>query len=235
LPTTALDSQKIFAIWQYSYKLKTMKAIILAGGLGSRLKHVLPNVPKPMADINGTPFLELLINYLKKQGFEEFTLSVCHMKEQIIEHFKGVNGISFAIENEPLDTGGAILNSIKLAGVTGNVAVLNGDSMLKINYREFFKTHGDKNFSIAIREVEDTSRYGRIEIKDDLITEFKEKNIAGRGYINSGYYILNAYWFLKQNLPDKFSIESDFLLPRIKEIKAGYFKVSDHFIDIGIP
>ncbi len=212
-----------------------MKAIILAGGFGTRLKHVLPNVPKPMAPINGKPFLEVLINYLKKQGFNEFTLSVHHMREQIIDYFKGEPGISFAIEEEPLGTGGAILNSIKQAGVTGNVAVLNGDSFLEIDYKKFFEAHGEKNFSLALREVEDTSRYGRVEVNGSIITDFKEKGIAGKGLINTGYYIINAYWMLKQNLPEKFSVESDFLLPKIKEIKPGYFVVKNYFIDIGVP
>ena len=212
-----------------------MKAIILAGGFGTRLKHVLPNVPKPMAPINGKPFLEVLINYLKKQGFNEFILSVHHMREQIIEHFAGEPGISFAIEEEPLGTGGAILNSIKQSGVTGNVAVLNGDSFLKIDYKKFFETHKNKNFSIALQEVPDTNRYGRIEVDGDIISDFREKGIQGKGLINTGYYIINASWFLKQNLPDKFSIESDFLLPNIKQIKPGYYMVDNYFIDIGIP
>lgn len=212
-----------------------MKAIILAGGFGTRLKHVLPDVPKPMADINGQPFLEVLINYLKKQGFNEFVLSVHHMREQIIEYFKGMPGVTFAIEEEPLGTGGAILNSIKQAGVTGDVAVLNGDSFLEINYKEFFKHHKGKNFSLALREVEDTARYGRVETEGDIITDFKEKGIHGKGFINAGYYIINAYWMLKQGLPEKFSVETDFLLPKIKEIKPGYFVVDNYFIDIGIP
>jgi len=212
-----------------------MKAIILAGGFGTRLKHVLPDTPKPMADINGTPFLEVLIKYLRGQGFDEFVLSVHHMREQIIDYFKGGRGISFAIEEEPLGTGGAILNSIKQAGVTGNVAVLNGDSFLEIDYKKFFAAHGDKNFSLALREVEDTGRYGRVEVEGDIITDFREKGIHGKGFINAGYYILNAYWMLKQGLPDRFSLESDFLLPKIKQIKPGYFTVKNYFIDIGIP
>ncbi len=212
-----------------------MKAIILAGGFGTRLKQVLPNVPKPMADINGEPFLEVLIRYLKTQGFNEFVLSIHHMSEQITEHFKGERGISFAIEEEPLGTGGAILHSIKQAGVTGNVAVLNGDSFLQIDYKEFFKAHEFKNLSLALREVEDTERYGRAEVDGTVITDFREKGVKGKGLINTGYYIINAYWMLKQNLPEKFSFELDFLLPRIKEITPGYFTVENYFIDIGIP
>jgi len=212
-----------------------MKAIILAGGLGTRLKDVVPDMPKPMADMNGRPFLEVLIEHLKKQGFNEFVLSVHHLREQIIEYFKGIPGISFAVEEEPLGTGGAILNSIKQAGVTGNVAVLNGDSLLKIDHAEFFRKHGNSNFSLALREVDDTSRYGRVEIDGDTITSFTEKGVTGRGLISAGYYIINAYWLLKQNLPEKFSLETDLLLPKIQDIKPSYFIATDYFVDIGVP
>ncbi len=212
-----------------------MKAIILAGGFGSRLKDVVVDMPKPMADINGSPFLEVLISHLRKQGFNEFCLSVHHMKEKIIDHFKGEPGITFAIEEEPLGTGGAILNSIKQSGITGNVAVMNGDSYLDIDYKKFFELHGDKKFSIAVCEVEDTSRYGRIEIDGEVITDFREKGVLGKGFINTGFYIINAYWMLKQNLPEKFSLENDLLFPRIKDLKPGYFITDSYFIDIGIP
>jgi hypothetical protein len=97
-------------------KNSIMKVIILAGGFGTRLKHLLPDVPKPMADISGRPFLEWLMDYLADAGVSEVILSVHYLKEKIIDHFgdkyKNIK-ISYALENEPLGTGGAILNSIK--------------------------------------------------------------------------------------------------------------------------
>ena len=185
-----------------------MKAVILAGGFGTRLKHTLPNTPKPMADINGKPFLQVLVDYLRGKGFDEFVLSVHYLKEQIIEHFSGQIGVTITIEEEPLGTGGAILHSIK--GLSGDVAVINGDTFLEIDFAEFWAMHKGE-LTVALREVPDTARYGRVEVDGKKITTFTEKGLGGKGLINGGNYIVNCEWLHAQKLPEKFSFEADFM------------------------
>ena len=207
-----------------------MKAIILAGGFGTRLKHILPNTPKPMADINGEPFLQVLMHYLEVQGFNEFIISIHYMGEVIIDYFEGRSNVKFAPEDEPLGTGGAILNSIIQAGLEGDIAVINGDTFLEVDYKKLFEAHKGK-LTIALREVEDTSRYGRVEVDGSKVTSFREKGIAGRGLINAGSYIVNAEWLLEQDLPEAFSFETDFMMKLCPE----YYVTDGYFIDIGIP
>lgn len=214
-----------------------MKAIILAGGFGTRLKHLLPNTPKPMADISGRPFLEWLLEYLNGFGVDEVILSVHYLKEKIITHFgekyKNIK-ISYAIENEPLGTGGAILNSIK---DDEKYLVINGDTFVIGNYIDFFENCSvdNENLSVLLRKVPDTSRYGRIEIDDKKIISFKEKGIAGEGYINAGVYFIDGKWLRSLNLPQKFSFEADMLYPNVNNFNISYYIANDYFIDIGIP
>ena len=216
-----------------------MQAVILAGGFGTRLKHVLPNVPKPMADINGRPFLAVLIAHLRLQGFTSFVICIHHMREQIIDYFRDYKEVRFSIEPSPLGTGGAIAHAIRQCGLNGQIAVMNGDSFLELDYRAFRLSHGDKHFSLALREVPDTARYGRVEIAEEIITSFKEKGEGGKGFINTGSYFIDSTWFVNtinsNNIPAAFSIENDFLLPKITEIRPGYYLAKGYFIDIGIP
>jgi len=215
-----------------------MKAIILAGGFGTRLKHLVPNLPKPMADIAGRPFLEYLLDDLKNNNITEVILSVHYLKEKIIAHFgdkyKNIK-ISYAEEAEPLGTGGAILNSMNSSNYEGKFIVINGDSFQDLNYTDFFNKNKNCNIAIVLRKVPDTSRYGRVEVDDDKIISFKEKGIAGQGLINAGCYLLDSKWFKLQNLPKKFSFEADFLMQYVNKIKLNYFIAGDYFIDIGIP
>ena len=88
---------------------------------------------------------------------------------------------------------------------------------------------------MALREVENTSRYGKVEVDKNHIIAFKEKGIGGKGLINAGTYIINTNWLLKQNFPEVFSFESDFIFPKINIISPSYFIANGYFIDIGIP
>ncbi len=213
-----------------------MKAIILVGGFGTRLKHLLPDVPKPMADISGRPFLEYMLDYLIAAGVDEVIFSVHHMREKISNHFgdkyRNIK-ISYAVENEPLGTGGAILNSLKINGSDGKFLVLNGDSFQTIDLQKFYQHNKDKNITVVLRKVNDTTRYGRVEIDSSVIISFSEKGIPGQGLINAGCYLIDGAWFRSLELPEKFSIETDFLMKMSG--KLPYFVADDYFIDIGIP
>ena len=116
-----------------------MQAIILAGGFGTRLQQVVKDVPKPMADISGKPFLAHLLTNLQNQGFKKIVISVGYLKEKISEYFGdsylGME-IFYAVEEKPLGTGGAIINSLKFIDSKKPFVVLNGDTFLQVNYKK---------------------------------------------------------------------------------------------------
>ncbi|MDA0902475.1 MAG: sugar phosphate nucleotidyltransferase, partial [Proteobacteria bacterium] len=146
-----------------------MQAVILAGGFGTRLKKVVSDVPKPMAPVNGKPFLFYLLSYLRKHHFTDIVLSVGYLKEQIQQYFGdnflGLN-IKYAIEKEPLGTGGAIINSLKLINQNQPVVILNGDTFLEVDYQKLIHHHNitKTNFTIALKEMSDCGRYGLVGI-----------------------------------------------------------------------
>ncbi len=218
-----------------------MQAIILAGGFGTRLQSVVKDIPKPMADINGKPFLHHLISYLKSFGFTDIVLSTQYLQEKISKYFGnnylGIN-IKYAIENEPLGTGGAIINSLKYIDNTKPVVILNGDSFLKINYQKLIASHLQKNsdLTIVLRHMDNCSRYGLVVINDEIITDFREKNGEQKsGLINGGIYILNPNLFNNFNLAKIFSFEKDFMAKYLDKLRPNSFISDDYFIDIGIP
>ncbi len=217
------------------------EAIILAGGFGTRLSKVVKDTPKPMALINGRPFLEYQINYLKSHGIERIILSVGYLSEQIQDHFKNkFNGleIEYAVEKSPLGTGGGIklaFNHLK----TTEALVVNGDTLFDIDIKELYSKHKNKNsnFSIALRIVEDVSRYGKLVIdKNNRILKFAEKgNFSGKGVINGGTYIITKRFFTDNYLPEKFSLETDVFEHYCSNYSFYGFQFKDYFIDIGIP
>ena len=219
-----------------------MQAIILAGGFGTRLQSVVKDIPKPMANIGELPFLAYLFTYLKNYNITDIVLSVGYLHKKITDYFGnsyiGIN-IKYAIEKEPLDTGGAIINSLQFIDQNQPVIVLNGDTFLQIDYQKLvsFYDKSNSDLTIVLRNVEDSSRYGSVEIDDkNLIVNFVEKNIQKKsGYINGGIYILNPKIFSNYNLTKKFSFEQDFLCQYTTSIKPSGFVSKDYFIDIGIP
>ena len=217
------------------------QAIILAGGFGTRLQGVVKDVPKPMAPVNGRPFLTYILDYLIEYQYNKVILSVGYLHEKIESYFgkqyKSLE-IDYAVETEPLGTGGGILFAMSKC-VTDNVLVINGDTMFKVDLAEFEQFHAEKNalLSIVLREVEDVSRYGSVTIgNDNLIVLFAEKQVTfGRGYINGGVYLINRELFRKYPQPQKFSFEKD-LMTRFYRQELFYAMPSDgYFIDIGIP
>jgi D-glycero-alpha-D-manno-heptose 1-phosphate guanylyltransferase len=217
------------------------EAIILAGGYGTRLNTVVKDIPKSMAPINGKPFLDYQLDYLEVFGIQRVILSVGYLREQIMDHYgnkyKDIK-IDYAIEEEPLGTGGGLKLAMALAEGP-LVYVLNGDTFYHIDYLKLLDIHRAKEskLSLVLREVEDTSRYGCVERNENRqITGFFEKNqSSGKGFINGGVYIINKRFFLSQNLPDKFSLEKDFFEKIYKTEKIFGILCRQYFIDIGIP
>ncbi|GAB2813155.1 nucleotidyltransferase family protein [Ferruginibacter profundus] len=216
------------------------EAVILAGGLGTRLKSVVSDVPKCMAPVNGMPFLAFIINDLKKQGIKRFIFSLGYKSESIIdfaeEHYKNLDKV-YVIEKAPLGTGGAIKEACKNA-LEENVIVLNADTLFAIDLQELADIHSkQKNeCTIALKQMTNFSRYGSAETNSNaMITSFKEKQFLKKGLINGGIYVLNVAAFLKEPLPDIFSFEKEYLEKNVDTHKLYGIAFDDYFIDIGIP
>lgn len=215
--------------------------IVLAGGFGTRLREAVSDLPKVMAPVNKKPFLEYLLNYIEGFGFQHVILSTGYMSESIEQYFKKEYrsiSLTYSVENQPLGTGGAIRLALEKVK-TPHFIVMNGDTFFKINLQKFFQKHIENlpTASIALRQVENASRYGQVEINNNgLITRFKEKSINEQpGLINGGIYISNTKLFRKQVLPEKFSFETDWLQKNYQTLPIMGQVFDDYFLDIGIP
>jgi len=215
------------------------EAIILAGGLGTRLRSVVEDLPKPMAPVKGMPFLIWLLDLIEKQGIEKVVLAVGYKHEKISSFFgnryKNLR-IEYSVENEPLGTGGAVLLAMeKIKGE--NFFLLNGDTYYEINFHNFenFFVSTGAVMSVALHPVKNPGRYGTVIVHENKIVAFREKTGKGEGLINGGIYIVNKKWFQENASGRKFSLEKDIL-----EKKISYFLITGYisdayFIDIGIP
>ena len=218
-----------------------MKAVILAGGVGTRLRSVVSDVPKPMAIINKYPFLEILISNLALNGITEITLSVGYKHEVIQEYFgtvyKNIN-INYVVEESPLGTGGALIKAMEQFNADEEVFVLNGDTFLDLDYMEMKKEYDSSNadVGIALKPMADTYRYGRVALNEmNRISEFKEKGQHESGLINAGVYIMRPLFFNAFDLPEKFSLENDCFVKYLGEISIYPYTVDGYFVDIGVP
>jgi len=214
-----------------------MNIVILAGGFGTRLQSVVHDVPKPMADINGTPFLELLMRELCFLDPERFVLCVSYKKEIIQRHFQdnflGVP-VVYSDEIEPLGTGGAIKQAFNMYNIS-DALVLNGDSYIAADYNKFIQQNQNSKLAVMLKHVDDANRYGRVDVENGCIVDYHEKqSITQPGLINAGIYKINRD-LIGGALPQKFSFEKDVLEPMIPQLKPAYMVADDYFIDIGIP
>jgi len=217
-----------------------LNAVFLAGGRGTRLQSVVSDRPKPLADINGKPFLYYLLAYnLKYNLIDKIILSIGYKKEMISDYFgtsfQGIP-IVYSLEEEPLGTGGAILNSLKYSD-SNEILVFNGDSFFELDLNQFVYQSRQRNrpFSIALSEMENFDRYGSVDFDENYIIKFQEKKFMTKGFINTGIYLLEKNIFKNYSLGSVFSIESDFLQNFTKEIGISYFIQKAFFVDIGIP
>lgn len=215
-----------------------MEAIILAGGFGTRLRMIVDDVPKPMAPINGKPFLEILLRSLSKKGIARAILSVGYRADQIIGHFGdsfcGID-LAYEVETSPLGTGGAIKAAMHRC--EGDVTyVLNGDTFLDFDpsaIEECWLAHGEP--VLTARRVEDATRYETLEVSGDCLLGFRQRGVAGCGLINAGCYLLPVN--LVERMPHKapFSFETDVLYHDSNAHPYRVVEVAGAFIDIGIP
>jgi len=217
------------------------EAVLLAGGFGTRLQKAVPDLPKPMAPINGRPFIEYVLDYLIKHQVRKFILSVGYKHEAFANYFaedyKGCS-VLFSVEQEPLGTGGGIRKAFQFAEGS-DVLVLNADTLFRIDIAALSALHKKTNadLTIALRKMDDVRRYGSVEIDENMrITGFSEKNIkSGVGYINGGVYLFKKDFFDHCQLPDKFSLEKDCLEKYYTTLNIYGFPSKGYFLDIGIP
>ena len=217
-----------------------MEAIILAGGLGTRLRSAVPDLPKCMAPINGVPFISYLIDNLINEGVTNFIFSLGYKSElfiSLLEEKLPMKNYLMVIEDEPLGTGGAIKLACKKAK-DENVIALNGDSLFKVILKELIQFHLEKKSrcTLALKPMQNFERYGSVEIDAvQKINSFKEKQFITKGCINGGVYAIEVASFLQKSLEDKFSMEQDYLEKYSGEGNFYGFIQEGYFIDIGIP
>ncbi|BCG64596.1 MAG: D-glycero-alpha-D-manno-heptose 1-phosphate guanylyltransferase [Methyloprofundus sp.] len=216
-----------------------MEAIVLAGGFGTRLQSVVSDVPKPMAEVQGKPFLEHILLYLQTNGITRVILSVGYKHEVIKDYFNdsfaGMT-LDYVVEDEPLGTGGAILKawpSLK----TDHVFVINGDTFFNVDLKSLFASHikHHSDLTLSLKPMQEFDRYGSVAIDaDSKVIDFKEKEFVAKGNINGGIYLLNKNIFAPFKLAQQFSFE-EFMQENISTLNI-YADIFDHyFIDIGIP
>lgn len=222
--------------------MRKIDAIILAGGLGTRLRPVISDRPKVLAPVNDRPFLDIILNSLMRfNRIDHIVLSIGYMAGKIVEEYQNKTmhpyNISFSIEEKPLGTGGGIKKALSLAK-TESVLVLNGDSFVGVNLDELIKFHDDQNaaLTMTIVEMADAGRFGRVILGEDgRIIAFLEKNSVNEsGYINAGIYVLERTLFdnIEANMP--LSLERD-LMPSFLTKGVYGFPTREAFIDMGTP
>lgn len=222
-----------------------MEVIILAGGLGTRLRSEVKDVPKCMAPVAGKPFLWYLLTDLKK--FKEVTrviLSVGYLREVIFEWIPTVQDefpftFDYAIEEEPLGTGGGI--RLAMEKVTEDEAIiLNGDTYFAVDLNELVAAHKNQpkaKLTIALKSLEDFDRYGTVETAENgCVLKFNEKEPCKEGEINGGVYVLSKDDSIFESQPKKFSFEIAVMQEKCGETGCLFGVVQNgYFIDIGIP
>jgi D-glycero-alpha-D-manno-heptose 1-phosphate guanylyltransferase len=220
--------------------MKITEAVILAGGLGTRLRASVPDLPKCMAPVAGRPFLSYVIDALRMQGIQRFIFSLGYKADCIIkylgEEYSTLNYV-FVIEEQPLGTGGAV--KVCMEDVQSeDVLVANGDTLFLINLTDIETVHAKNNAeaTLALKSMQDFNRYGVVKIDENgCIKRFHEKKLYTEGLINGGVYAINKQKFLARNLPQKFSFEQDYLEKYTGDGQFYGCPQEGYFIDIGIP
>lgn len=234
-----------------------LEAVILAGGSGTRLRQIVPHLPKPMAEIAGRPFLEILLSSLAKKKFSRVILSVGFMAEKIIEHFgHQFSGMSliYAVEDKPLGTGGALRFALSQA-TQDHVFIFNGDTYLDLEVEAVEAQWQQNCLPIIVgREMQDQdiSRYGRLLTDGKQVYGFAEKvtrslleslenedksqmSLQELKVVNAGCYVLPKVVLdtYPPNIP--FSLETDYFSKIIGQMPFKLFISAGYFIDIGVP
>lgn len=214
--------------------------IVLAGGLGTRLRGVVPDVPKPLAPVAGRPFLAHLLDMFAGSGMRRVILATGYRANQISDaigaRWSGME-VVYSVEPEPLGTGGAI--ALALPRVAGDgVHVANGDTFLRYAPQALERTTRTLGcpIGIALANVEDIGRYGAVDVDaQGRVSAFAEKGGCGPGWINAGSYFLTSEGMTLVARPGGYSFETDVLQPAAATHRVAAFDATCDFIDIGVP
>ena len=214
-----------------------MEAIVLAGGLGTRLRPVVGDLPKPMAPVKGRPFLELLLEYWIGQGVRRFVLSVGYRAERISAHFGarwGGAAIDYAVEPAALGTGGGLLQAAGKA-TASDILVMNGDTYFAVPLGELRTFHAERaaDWTFALFPSDDGRRYQGMALEEDGRVSVLAGNLG-----NGGVYLMRTLKL--QSLPwaagQRFSLESELLPHAMRDGWRVFGRRFDRaFVDIGVP
>jgi D-glycero-alpha-D-manno-heptose 1-phosphate guanylyltransferase len=217
-------------------------ALILAGGMGTRLRAIVSDRPKPMALVHGVPFIEILIDSLAEKGIREIVLLVGYMGDFIEEYFTGLSNINSRIrvshEQTPLGTGGAVKKAENLA--TDPSLLINGDTFFDGDINRLIQLHSEKaaDVTLSLLPVADASRYGSVTVTENgLIEGFHEKQerISGPGLINAGFSLISKNFISELPGDRAFSMERE-IFPKLADSGRMCGLVSKRsFFDIGTP
>lgn len=199
------------------------RAVVLAGGFGKRIQHVLPDLPKPLAPVNGKPFLEWVVRWLRHQGVQNIVISSGHMAEKTAAAAKALD-VDCVAEAEPLGTAGGFLNAIAGRG-DGAWLVCNGDSLALADLGPVF---GDTAAILGVR-VPDASRFGSLDVAGGRLKGFAEKK-PGAGLINAGVYFFTGREISSFPAQRPLSFETE-VFPRLEGIRV--VETDAPFLDIG--
>ncbi|GLQ48022.1 D-glycero-D-manno-heptose 1-phosphate guanosyltransferase [Dyella lipolytica] len=218
---------------------KAEEAIVLVGGLGTRLRGVVPDLPKPLAPVAGRPFLAHLLDQLSIGGIRRVILATGYLAEKV-EQAIGARwrdmDVSYSREEEPLGTGGAIRQAAELLHGDA-VHLANGDTFLRFDFAKLENCVNAQQLSIgiALAWVPDVGRYGAVEVREGLVTAFREKGGQGAGYINAGSYFLTQEGIASLPVDRNYSFETVVLQPEALAGRVAAYGDSSDFIDIGVP
>ena len=216
-----------------------MQAVVLAGGLGTRLRDTVPDLPKPLAPVAGRPFLHVLLESLERQGVRRVVLAIGYrgdmVRDAIGPRFGGVD-VAYSVEAQPLGTGGGL--RLALAQLDApDTFVMNGDSYVDVDLGAMLAAHrvGGAAITVATVQVPDAARYGTVEVAAGRITAFVAAGRPGPGTINAGVYAMGVDLLAGEPEGVAFSFERDILQARLPQLAPRAFPAGPAFIDIGTP
>lgn len=215
-----------------------MKAVVLAGGLGTRLQQRVPGLPKALAPVAGRPFLCHVLDRLIAGGMREIVLALGHRADLVMAHFGSDYGgatLRYSVEAEPLGTGGALANALRTMG-DGAALVQNGDTFIDIDFGELLRWYLDSpaDAAMVLTRVADVARYGAVLVGNGRVLGFAEKGRHGGGWINAGVYFIHPAVFARFGLSGRFSLEADLLQRHCAALSPRAYLSDAFFIDIGI-
>ncbi|HLJ18987.1 MAG TPA: nucleotidyltransferase family protein [Stellaceae bacterium] len=221
-----------------------MDAVVLAGGLGTRLRDRVPDMPKALAPVAGRPFLAWLLDQLSDAGFKRAILSVGYLGDAIRNAFGATHrtlDLVYAVEESPLGTGGALRRALEIARWSDEpIWVMNGDSMLLLDHAAMWSAHHARGIdplamTMAVTTVPRPGRYGATQISAGRVIRFSPAGEDGAALINAGRYLVHRGLFSGWALPATFSLEAGFLARFADRLRIAAFETDGWFIDIGVP